>query len=465
MPLSKGSSQKTISKNIAEMIKSGHPRAQAVAAALRQAGKTRKPKKHALVVSYARALRRYMSDKEGLQRAINANPVDRTPQLAYADWLDENEPGREEEAAKLRDQDEPHIIHNGEAKSEGDLQAQLAADPGAFHHLEDTLGAKKALAALYRGSGRPALASAVDASNHWHVPGPEHRQYYPSPGNTIAGANNADDPGQRHIIVFHRLVKDPQNGIAWSSHLPHHEAARLIGGLQSEGLNPYGPTAQGILGSAPRESSEPPRDSYARALQRYASTITLKGRDAVRPSNFGDPANKSFPIRKPADVTHAVELLHHAPADKRTAIWRRIAAIAKRRGFALPETGKHAEPEKKSAYRAPAGGMLVRGQYYQGGKLVPDLRKWAKKRSKIPTPSEWRKVGDELRRTGVMPGYGDIYFHPESGEAWYVGGDGDDRGFDKVVKDKVGSLPGVKKVTYEAEYYPKEDFWQEVYKA
>jgi uncharacterized protein len=42
MPLKKGSSQKVISRNIAEMIKAGHPKAQAIAAAYSNAGKSKK---------------------------------------------------------------------------------------------------------------------------------------------------------------------------------------------------------------------------------------------------------------------------------------------------------------------------------------------------------------------------------------------------------------------------------------
>jgi hypothetical protein len=44
MPLRKGKSHKTISENIREMIHSGHPKDQSVAAAMRQAGKSKKKK-------------------------------------------------------------------------------------------------------------------------------------------------------------------------------------------------------------------------------------------------------------------------------------------------------------------------------------------------------------------------------------------------------------------------------------
>ena len=45
MPLKTGSSRKVVSDNIAEMIKAGRPKEQAVAAAMRKAGKAKGQKK------------------------------------------------------------------------------------------------------------------------------------------------------------------------------------------------------------------------------------------------------------------------------------------------------------------------------------------------------------------------------------------------------------------------------------
>jgi hypothetical protein len=42
MPLAKGKSKEIVSKNIKEMVQAGHPQKQAVAAALHQAGKSKK---------------------------------------------------------------------------------------------------------------------------------------------------------------------------------------------------------------------------------------------------------------------------------------------------------------------------------------------------------------------------------------------------------------------------------------
>ena len=49
MPLLKGSSKGVISENIREMMHSGHPQNVSIAAAYRNAGKSRKPRKKKVV--------------------------------------------------------------------------------------------------------------------------------------------------------------------------------------------------------------------------------------------------------------------------------------------------------------------------------------------------------------------------------------------------------------------------------
>jgi len=66
MPLKEGSSKATISANIREMMHSGHPQSQAVAAAMRQAGKSRSDcPQH----GYLDACKR--GDAAGIQRATH----------------------------------------------------------------------------------------------------------------------------------------------------------------------------------------------------------------------------------------------------------------------------------------------------------------------------------------------------------------------------------------------------------
>ena len=70
----------------------------------------------------------------------------------------------------------------------------------------------------------------------------------------------------------------------------------------------------------------------------------------------------------------------------------------------------------------------------------------------------------EHKDPAPMPGYGQIFVQYDSGRVWYVGGDGDDEDFGDLVEEKLGSVPGVREVTREAEGFPpKDQGWVQVH--
>ncbi len=71
-------------------------------------------------------------------------------------------------------------------------------------------------------------------------------------------------------------------------------------------------------------------------------------------------------------------------------------------------------------------------------------------------------AGEELSKHELcMPGYGSIDVKNDgSGEVWWTGGDSDGEGFDDVVKERLGKIPGVTKVYYYIEVPPpREGGW------
>jgi len=80
-------------------------------------------------------------------------------------------------------------------------------------------------------------------------------------------------------------------------------------------------------------------------------------RDSMDDSDFGDPENQAFPIKSAQDVINASQRLHNSKGDK-SKIKARIKAIAKRKGFALPDTWTDGsdddKPKEDRAMDAPA---------------------------------------------------------------------------------------------------------------
>lgn len=127
-----------------------------------------------------------------------------------------------------------------------------------------------------------------------------------------------------------------------------------------------------------------------------------------------------------------------------------------------------------SAVVLPANGDTVRkvlGMDRVCGKalspmLIKSLEPYAAEQTKVVSGYEGKSgEGPEEKLAKIAAesedqetiGYGDVFWHPEKGEVWYVVGDWCESKYADPVVAKLASVPGVRKVTREAEGYPPKD--------
>jgi hypothetical protein len=85
------------------------------------------------------------------------------------------------------------------------------------------------------------------------------------------------------------------------------------------------------------------------------SELTKKQRDDLDEADFADPARRLFPILDASDVRGAAALLGKAPENMREKIKARVKAIAKRKGFPIPDAWKDdADMSADAAFAAEA---------------------------------------------------------------------------------------------------------------
>lgn len=86
------------------------------------------------------------------------------------------------------------------------------------------------------------------------------------------------------------------------------------------------------------------------------STSTPKERRSMPLAAFGDPERRLFPILDQSDVDAAARLI--GKAQNPAAVKRRIIAIAKRKGFSIPDAWQSGEEAGKRRIGAALRGAV-----------------------------------------------------------------------------------------------------------
>src|SRR5580765_8335037 len=80
--------------------------------------------------------------------------------------------------------------------------------------------------------------------------------------------------------------------------------------------------------------------------QQEEKYYSQKARDAMDDSDFAGP-HQSFPVKTQQDVDNAAKLIGHA--DDPDAVKRKIIAIAKRKGFQIPDAWQGDDKPKEAS--------------------------------------------------------------------------------------------------------------------
>lgn len=441
MPLLSGKSDIVIGHNIGEMIKSGHPRLQAIAAAYNNAGKKKKSKFAADTVANAEkspsaetdkisdSTENYnaLSDRAGFEQHLKENPADDAARGAYADYLEENP----ESDSDIREARIHRLIANPTPENRQNLLDPMDVNEAAYIaskdvHSNNLLGANTHDVPLYPSQ------QALDYSNYTrnldgtgHISDDVGKHYHVLASNShrdasilhqAASIKNGIGTGAKeshrllaalhnkaHII--HRIAAglkpvenfnrdraekynevDEEAGFHKSLHDNREDVTNHL--VYADWLQEHGRPAQaeiirrGIKQNQARDSwPDLPTQSWAfnpEELHHWPQNIVR-----VRNGSQGlDPDTVEIlqqSLDKPEHGPRAFHWTYTGP-DAHELIYGVLnegGELAHSQHFALPATPTETPHENFAAYRAPAGGTVVRGLFYGGGSMIPDLEKFA----------------------------------------------------------------------------------------
>ena len=194
-----------------------------------------------------------------------------------------------------------------------------------------------------------------------------------------------------------------------------------------------------------------PIDTRAKKFQ-APGHYTDKDREKISDEDFGDPANKKYPIVTSQDVIDASKLIGHA--DNPDAVKARIIAIAKRKNFPLPDAWKEGEGKRvvtPDVTRSATPDTIEQIGYAQvtridEGKREVTLTATSERRDSFKTRFDYEASKDAFRRWLPIGNIREMHQAKAVGTAVDVAFDDDNRKVDLTLRVSEGAEDTWKKL-------------------